>query len=594
MEQTRNIQATKLAVAHYWQQMKREWPGVTLGFLMPGLGSILTYYVPPLIVAKILVEFSQKSNPQLSQFIPYILLFAVVWSLGEIFWRIGLHFTIRSETRGMERLYNQAMGFLFEKDLGFFHNNFAGSLTKKVTSYSRKYEDLMDTLMFNIASNYLPLPFVVVILWHFSPWIVLGLFGLLALTALAVFPLIKIRQKIVAARETASNVAAGYVADMIGNIDTIKSFAHEDYEMKTHKQKVADYIKKAKQSWDFQNLKIDVTTSPLYVLTNVIGLALAIWIGKSHGASSMEAVFVTFTYYAGVTRIVWEFNQVYRNIESAITEGAQFTELLLEEPALKDSVQPKKFKVEKGAIAFNNVHFRYSDSAGNNLFEELNLQIVPGEKVAFVGHSGGGKTTITRLLLRFMDINSGEILIDGQNIAEVSQRELRSAIAYVPQEPAMFHRTLADNIRYGKLDAGEAEVKKAAKLAHADEFIKGLSLGYETLVGERGVKLSGGQRQRIAIARAILKNAPILVLDEATSALDSESEHYIQDALWKLMKGKTTIAIAHRLSTIQRMDRIVVLDNGKIAEQGSHKELIEKGGIYAHLWARQSGGFLEE
>jgi ATP-binding cassette subfamily B protein len=574
--------------------MKREKLGITLGLLLPGIGSILTFYVPPLIVAKVLVKFSSQSHPDLTQFIPYLLLFAAVWLAGEVAWRIGLFFMIRSESRGIERLYNQAMVYLFEKDLAFFHNNFAGSLTKKVNGYSRKYEDLVDTMMFNIAAEYLPVPFVIIVLWHFSPWLVLVLFGMLTLTALVVYPLIKRRQKIVAARETASNTATGYVADMIGNIDTIKAYAHENFELKNHHQKVRSYVTKVKQSWDFQNFRIDVATSPLYVLTNVFGLALAIWLGSSHGTTTLEAVFVTFTYYVGMTRVVWQFNQVYRNVESAITEAAQFTELLLDESTLKDPVKPKPFKIKRGEIEFRDVHFNYSDSQGNNLFEELNLTIAPGEKVAFVGHSGGGKTTITRLLLRFMDVNDGAILIDGQNIAEVTQHDLRSAIAYVPQEPAMFHRSLADNIRYGKLSASDTDVRRASRQAHAEEFIKDLAAGYDTLVGERGVKLSGGQRQRIAIARAILKNAPILVLDEATSALDSESERYIQDALWKLMEGKTTIAIAHRLSTIQKMDRIIVLDQGRITEQGSHKELLEHGGIYAKLWARQSGGFLED
>ena len=215
-----------------------------------------------------------------------------------------------------------------------------------------------------------------------------------------------------------------------------------------------------------------------------------------------------------------------------------------------------------------------------------------GTKVGLVGRSGGGKTTLTRLLLRFADVERGQILVGGQSIADVPQAALREVIAYVPQDPAMFHRTIADNIRFGRPQATDAEVRRAAALAHAAEFIEALPDGYDTLVGERGIKLSGGQRQRIAIARAILKDAPILILDEATSSLDSESEALIQDALWTLMAGRTAIVIAHRLSTVRRMDSLVVLDRGRIVEQGSHEELLALGGIYASLWAHQSGGFL--
>jgi ATP-binding cassette subfamily B protein len=213
-------------------------------------------------------------------------------------------------------------------------------------------------------------------------------------------------------------------------------------------------------------------------------------------------------------------------------------------------------------------------------------------RVGLVGRSGGGKTTITRLLLRFMDIEGGTILIGGQRIDKVPQGSLRELIAYVPQDPAMFHRSIADNIRFGKPDATEAEIRRAAGLAHAAEFIEMLPQGYQTLVGERGVKLSGGQRQRVAIARAILKDAPILILDEATSSLDSESEGLIQDALWNLMERRTAIVIAHRLSTVRRMDRLVVLDRGEIVEQGSHETLRDLDGVYASLWEHQSGGFL--
>lgn len=263
------------------------------------------------------------------------------------------------------------------------------------------------------------------------------------------------------------------------------------------------------------------------------------------------------------------------------------------EAEIKDPSTPEKSSISSGRISFNSVDFTHT-GAKRSIFKNLSLSIKPGEKVGLVGHSGSGKTTLTKLVLRFADIESGTIEIDGQNIAKITQDNLRAKISFVPQEPLLFHRSLADNISYGKPGASMQEIEAVAKMANAFEFVKDLPEGYKTLVGERGVKLSGGQRQRIAIARAMLKNAPILVLDEATSALDSESEALIQDALWKLMDGKTAIVIAHRLSTIQKMDRIIVLDNGKIIEQGSHKELIRQNGKYAELWNRQSGGFIEE
>jgi ATP-binding cassette subfamily B protein len=252
-----------------------------------------------------------------------------------------------------------------------------------------------------------------------------------------------------------------------------------------------------------------------------------------------------------------------------------------------------QLQVSAGQMSLEHIAFTHADS-DVPLFDNFNLAVRAGEKVGIVGVSGSGKTTLTKLLMRFADPTSGAITIDGTNIATVSQASLHDAIAYVPQEPLLFHRSVAENISYSKPGSSDADIRVAAKKAHADTFIKDLADGYDTLVGERGVKLSGGQRQRIAIARAILKDAPILVLDEATSALDSESEKLIQASLDSLMSDRTSVVIAHRLSTIAKLDRIIVLEHGEIVEDGSHDELLKNNGVYANLWKRQSGGFIDE
>lgn len=591
MERKASQAATRLAIRHYlgqvWLQRRYSFPAM----LFAGIGNILVFYVPPLIVAATLKHFNEHPY-SVDAFLPYLLMLAGAWLAGEGCWRFTFWAMMRTEKHAMHRLYIDALEELSKKHIGFFHDNFAGSLTRKAISYGRRFEGFFDTFIFNVFCNVLPMFFAAFILWQFSPWLVLILLGMMAVVLTIVIPLIRRRKKLVDIRESAGNVMAGHVADVISNMDAVQAFAHHKYELKRHNQNVNDYMKKMIRSWDYQNLRIDLAISPIYVMINVAGLALAV--SLSHNISTLTTIFVTFSYYALVTRILWEFNHTYRNLETAIAEAAQFTEILLEPPLIQDPPQPKPFNVSKGAIEFKNVHFTYNHKAGASLFANLNLSIQPGEKVALVGHSGGGKTTITKLLLRFVDVTDGTLSIDHQNIIESRLEDVRKAIAYVPQEPVMFHRTIRDNIRYGNLAANDDAVVAAAKKANAHEFIMQLPDGYETLVGERGVKLSGGQRQRVAIARAIIKDAPILVLDEATSALDSESEKLIQAALWKLMESRTAVVIAHRLSTIQKMDRIVVLEAGKIVEEGTHQELLDSHGIYAQLWLHQSGGFLKE
>jgi ATP-binding cassette, subfamily B, bacterial len=575
----------------YARQVRaRPWLA-TAALVLPGIGNIFVHYVPALAIAHLLAMLASNTHASASELATPVMLLAGAWLLGEAIWRLAGFLLARLEYHGIDALYIEAMDELFAKDVAFFHNNFAGSLTKRALGYARRFEDVFDVAAFSIIGNLLPLTFAVIVLAQFSLWLIVVLLSMLIIAFVALRPLIRRRHALVQIREEASNALAGHVADSITNAETVRAFAREREEAAIHARNVHDFTRKMRRSWDYQNTRVDVLTSPLYIATNTLGLIVALAIGRDSGVA-IQAVFITFSYFAQSTRVMWEFNRIYRNVETALTDAAQFTELLLDPPAIVDANPVEAFEPRDASVRFRAMRFAYP--ARPPLFDGFDLSIRAGEKVGLVGRSGGGKTTITRLLLRFADLDAGAIEIGGQNIARIAQADLRGAIATVPQEPAMFHRTIAENIRFARPTASDREVQRAAELAHAADFIADLPAGYDTLVGERGVKLSGGQRQRIAIARAILKDAPILVLDEATSALDSESEKHIQAALWTLMRDRTAIVIAHRLSTVRRMDRLVVLEAGKIVEQGGHDQLLAGAGQYAALWQHQSGGFLQE
>jgi ATP-binding cassette, subfamily B, bacterial len=579
-----------LALRYYGRQMARLWRFTVPGMLLPALGNTCIYYVAPLIVAQLVGRFASHGLTGIGAAMPYVLGFAGVLLFAEIVWRIGLHGVIRLEGHGIENLYVIGMDELLAKDAAFFHENFAGSLTKRVLSFASRFEDFTDNLVFNIVSSLVPLAFASVVLWRYDPLLVAGLIGLIAITGAGIAPLIRRRQKLVDQREEAIARVSGHVADSLMNMDTIRAFAAEEREAAEHRSRVADQRRKTLRSWDYENLRIDTLVTPMSVLTNAIGLLLAISLGA--GQHGIEAIVVAFTYYSNATRIMFEFNQIYRQMESSLTEAAQFTELLLTPPTVVDPIAPEPLRRKASDVRFERVMFGHA--GGLPLFTGLDLTVPSGTKLGLVGRSGGGKSTLTRLLLRMMDVDGGRILIGGQDISKLRQSDLRSLIAYVPQDPAMFHRTLRDNIAFARPDATDAEIHQAAQAAHVTEFAGALPDGFDTMVGERGVKLSGGQRQRVALARAVLRDAPILLLDEATSALDSESEILVQQALWRLMEGRTAIVVAHRLSTVAHMDQLVVLDHGQIAEKGTHQELLRLDGIYARLWQHQSGGFLED
>ncbi|WNZ13247.1 ABC transporter ATP-binding protein [Streptomyces sp. 11x1] len=582
--------AVVLALRRYGLELLRLRRLALPALLLPALGNIGIRYVAPLLIAKLAGQAADEGGLTLGSALPYVVAFGVTLLLAEAVWRVGQHCLNRVDALGMEHLYVNGMDELLAKDAAFFHDNFAGSLTKRVLSFGKRFEDFVDTLTFRIVGSVVPLLFGAVVLWTYEPMLVVVLLAMIAVTVVAATPLIRRRQRLVHDREAAVARVSGHVADSLVNMETIRAFAAETREAEEHRDRVADSRRLTLRSWDYANLRVDTLIAPMSVLTNVLGLVVAIALGGS--GRGVEEVVVAFTYFSNATQIMFEFNQIYRRLENSMTEAAQFTELLLDPPTVLDPTDPEPLAPRDTGVRFEKV--RFAHAGAKPIFQGLDLDVPAGARIGLVGRSGGGKTTLTRLLLRMSDIDDGRILIGGQDISRLRQTDLRSLIAYVPQEPAMFHRSLRDNIAFARPGASDEEIHAAAEAAHVTEFVGQLPDGFATLVGERGVKLSGGQRQRVALARAILRDAPVLLLDEATSALDSESEILVQDALWRLMDGRTALVVAHRLSTVAGMDRLVVLDRGSVVEQGSHEELLAANGAYAKLWQHQSGGFLGE
>jgi ATP-binding cassette subfamily B protein len=579
-----------LALRYYRRELTRLWRFTLPAMLGPALGNIGIGYLAPLIVAQLVTRITDNAHLSVGSAFPYVLGFTGILLFSEVLWRIGMHYLNRLDALGIEHLYVVGLDELFAKDSAFFHDNFAGSLTKRVLSFASRFEQTADTLVFEVVGNFVPLAFGSVVLWHYDPWLVIVLLGMIAVTALAVVPIIRRRQALVDLREAAIARVAGHVADSLTNMDTIRAFAAEDREAAEHRSRVAQAKRLSLRSWDYSNLRVDTLIAPMSVVTIGLGLLLAVTLATR--GQGVAAIVVVFSYYSSATRIMFEFSRIYRNLESSMTEAAQFTALMRTPPTVLDPVAPQPLRSRSAEVRFERVTFGYD--GGEPLFEGLDLAVPSGSRIGLVGRSGGGKSTLTKLLLRMSDIDAGRILVGGQDIRDLRQADLRSQIAYVPQDPAMFHRSLRENIAFARPGATEAEIRRAAEAAHVAEFVEGLPDGYDTMVGERGVKLSGGQRQRVALARAILRDAPILLLDEATSALDSESEILIQEALWRLMEGRTALVVAHRLSTVAGMDQLVVLDRGRIIEQGTHRELLTTKGAYAKLWQHQSGGFLTD
>jgi ATP-binding cassette subfamily B protein len=511
---------------------------------------------------------------------------------GVIFNLIAFQAAIRHESNVRHELVKSTITKLLGKDHDFFANQKVGALTGKFIDFVNAHVDLQDLVILRTLSFIISTGSGIAILFFNSP--IIGLIVLTLIIALLVQIRIsvKLRRPLRIARKELIGELNGATADTIGNNLTVKTFAREDHEV----QEISHLSERYKQAYtkDFRWMSVEgsLRLGVMAVMQIIAISALANLLFK--GEIELGIAIFAIAYLQRIAGQLFSLGDIVNGYDRVFLRAAPMAEILMQDTVVNDVSRAKKLAVKKAKIEFTDVSYAYDDAKQNNVIQSMHLTIPAGQKIGLIGQSGAGKTTITKLLLRFADINNGTITIDDQDIAKVSQSSLREHIAYVPQEPLLFHRTLRENIAYSMPGADDSLILAAAKKANALDFINQLPAGLDTIVGERGIKLSGGQRQRIAIARAILKDAPILVLDEATSALDSESEKLIQDALEKLMKGRTSIVIAHRLSTIAKLDRIIVLDQGAIVEDGTHAELLKKAGIYAKLWSHQSGGFIEE
>ena len=526
--------------------------------------------------------------PKLLVIIFYVLFFnALYW----IFMRIATIANNYYEPAVMANLKQQSYDHLMDHSYSFFANNFAGSLVQKVNRFARAFERATDDIAWSLLPLAVRVVSILAVVFFINKWLDLLLFIwiIIFLTFNITFSRWKLKYDIRAAE--IDSIATGYLSDTITNQNNVQLFNGFNFESKGYRKVTNEQAETTKFAWNLDAV-IEGGQAFLSFLIEfaLFYFAIRYW---QQGLITIGVFVLLQAYVLNIINQLWGFTRLVRDIYQSYADSKEVVEILKLPHEIKDLSGAKNLSVTSGEIEFKNLSFNFNK--GQDVLKNINLTIKPGEKIALIGPSGAGKTTFVRLLLRLYSVTSGEILIDGQNIAEVTQESLRKNIAMVPQDPLLFHRTLAENIGYGERNAGKKEIEKAAKLAHCDDFIEGLPKGFGTYVGERGIKLSGGERQRVAIARAILKNAPILVLDEATSSLDSNSEMMIQDALNNLMKGKTTIVIAHRLSTIQKMDRIIVIDDGKIIEEGNHQELLKKeNSLYKKLWTLQAGGFLAE
>lgn len=574
----------------YWRAT-RPYGWVIFGMYLSMAIAVTAGLIAPLYYKEFFDVISTTAPSADNQLFSILISILIVNGISWLGYRATDYFDAYIQSRIETDLLQRSFSYLLGQSYSFFANNFAGALVQKVSRLGRAFRTFSDRLLWSMVPLVLRTLGVLAVLWTINPGVA-AVFGAWALVFLIVnysFSLWKLKFDTErAARDSATTAA---LADTISNHATVQSFTGTDQETSRYKEVTERLFKFSWFTWNL-SATAEAVQGGLMVLIEfaLFYYALTAW---QAGTLSVGTFVLIQVYLFQVLHSLWDFGRTIRQIYGTFGDAREMVEILNTPHEIVDAPGAKQLVVDKGEIVFSKVRYGYQRK--QTVLNNLSLTVAPGEKIGLIGVSGAGKSTLTKVLFRFHDIQGGTITIDGQNIHEVTQDSLRGAIGFVPQEPLLFHRTILENIRYGRPAATDSQVYEAASLAHCDEFIRKLPGGYATYVGERGIKLSGGERQRVAIARAILKDAPILVLDEATSSLDSHSEVLIQDALKHLMANKTVIVIAHRLSTIRTMDRIVVMLEGSIVEQGRHDQLIRrKRGLYRKLWDLQAGGFIQD
>jgi ATP-binding cassette subfamily B protein len=576
---------------NYLPCMKRNWLLWSWAFAFYGAAIVSYWVLSPIYLKWIIDEVATSPTRELSSVLLYLVYLSLTDLCGQVFYRIADFSFMKAQIIGIGFLSEKAFKSVTDKSYGFFADNFVGGLVSKAKRYTNSFELLTDVFVMNIWMDLIKVVLMSVVLMQIDRLLGVLFFLWAVIFSIVSFFMFRIKIKYDMDSSSADSTVTALFADVFANILTVKSFGKENFEHKNFGDAVEDRKLKMSKAWNFQNVQWMIQGLLVFILEiGFLYYGLLLW---NEGRLSAGDIVLLQTYIFVIGRSLWDLGRAISRMNRALVEAHEMVEILETKPEIADCDRPLEFVCNRGEVGFRNVNFSYKD-ASSEVLSEFNLEIKAGEKVGLVGLSGAGKSTITKLILRFVDPDSGCIEIDGVDISKIRQADLRSAISYVAQESVLFHRSLRENLTYARSDISEEELGEILRSANLTEMVSNLPQGLETFVGERGVKLSGGERQRVAIARAMIENAHILVLDEATSSLDSRSEKLIQDALTKLLEKKTALVIAHRLSTLTRMDRIIFLEQGKIIESGSHAELLAQNGNYAKLWEHQSGGFLLE